>query len=173
MRDFVGLTLYHYFDLDHGESDAGLGDWLALRSRDLWLTHTGFYMASARALAYIGHILNDEELKARGLSRAEQLRRRIAFLYLKNGEDNFECPDGCYDTTPGPDMGLFSRIVPDKKRCDVLRNYFKRSGSVWPGDEEKLFLAELKNETLQEEMILNGELTKSGSFGWSQVNHIS
>jgi hypothetical protein len=68
-------------------------------------------------------------------------------------------------------MSLFSRIVPASHRCAVLKNYFSRSGSLWPGDEEKLFLKELKNQTLIEEMSLTGELVKDGdgySFGWSQ-----
>jgi hypothetical protein len=93
-------------------------------------------------------------------------------LYLKNGKENFDCPAECgAGLTPGPEMSLFSRIVPGKNRCAVLKNYFQRSGSLWPGDEEKLFLQELKNETLREEMVLAGDLTKDGdsfSFGWSQ-----
>lgn len=73
--------------------------------------------------------------------------------------------------TPGPEMSLFSRIVPGEKRCIVLKNYFKRSGSKWPGDEEKLFLNELKNKTYIQELLESGELTEEDDtywMGWSQ-----
>eukprot|EP00804_Cyclotella_cryptica_P001607 CCRYP_014947-RC/>CCRYP_014947-RC protein AED:0.04 eAED:0.04 QI:544/1/1/1/0.83/0.57/7/1193/975 len=152
----------------HGEK-SGLGDWLSLRGRDTWLTHTGFYMASARALAYIGQVLGDEKLRTKGLTRAKSIRERIAKLYLKNGQDNFDCPEGGASLTPGPEMSLFSRIVPGEKRCAVLKNYFRRSGSLWPGDEEKLFLKELKNKSLIEEMLRSGELIRDGeslTMGW-------
>jgi hypothetical protein len=32
---------------------SGLGDWLAMRGRDTYLTHTGFYMASGRCVCCI------------------------------------------------------------------------------------------------------------------------
>lgn len=153
---------------DHGEK-SGLSDWLSLRGKDTWLTHTGFYMASARALAYIGNVLGDQRVRTIGSTRAESLRARIAHLYLKNGKDNFDCPEGSASLTPGPEMSLFSRIVLGEKRCIVLKNYFRRSGSFWPGDEEKLFLKELKNESLIQDMLRSGELTKDGdswSMGW-------
>lgn len=133
------------------------------------MTHTGFYMASARALAYIGNILGDEKIRTKGLIRAKSIRERIANLYLKNGKDNFDCPEGDGHLTPGPEMSLFSRIVPGKKRCVVLKNYFRRSGSLWPGDEENLFLKELKNETLIQEMLRSGELYRDSerlTMGW-------
>ena len=76
--------------------------------------------------------------------------------------------EGSGYSTPGPELGLFSRIVPGEKRCNVLKNWFKRSGHRWPGDEEKLFLKELKDESLLKEMIKSGELTADGSMGWSQ-----
>lgn len=53
----------------------------------------------------------------------------------------------------------------------MLKNYFKRSGSKWPGDEEKLFLNELKNKTYIHEMLESGELTEEDDtywMGWSQ-----
>jgi hypothetical protein len=52
-----------------------------------------------------------------------------------------------------------------------LKNWFRRSGSKWPGDEEALFLSELKNRTLIKEMVHSGELTiedKKYWMGWSQ-----
>jgi hypothetical protein len=126
-------------------------------------------MASARALAYIGNVLGDEKVRTKGLTRAKSLRERILHLYLKNGKDNFDCPEGDGSLTPGPEMSLFSRIVLGEKRCTVLKNYFRRSGSLWPGDEEKLFLKELKNESLIQDMLRSGELTRDGenlSMGW-------
>jgi len=150
---------------------SGLSDWLSLRGKDTWLTHTGFYMASARTLAYIGNVLGDEKVLTKGLTRAKSLRERILHLYLKNGKDNFDCPECDGSLTPGPEMSLFSRIVLGEKRCTVLKNYFRRSGSLWPGDEEKLFLKELKNESLIQDMLRSGELTRDGeklSMGWSQ-----
>lgn len=41
----------------------------------------------------------------------------------------------------------------------------------WPGDEEKLFLSELRNRTTLKEMVRSKELTlenKQYWFGWSQ-----
>ena len=155
---------------EYGGEKSGLSDWLSLRGRDTWLTHTGFYMASARCVAYIAHALRDEKILNKGLAKAKQIQDRITRLYTQNGE-KFDCPECSNSLTPGPEMSLFSRIVPGDKRCDALRNYFQRSGSFWPGDEEKLFLSELKNETLLQEMVNNGELTKEGEtywFGWSQ-----
>ena len=164
---------------DTGEK-SGLSDWLALRGKDTWLTHTGFYMASARCVAYIAHMLNDKKTMDKGKSKARQLQERISTLYMKNGKQNFDCPECGGSLTPGPEMSLFSRIVPAGHRCAVLMNYFKRSGSFWPGDEEKLFLKELKNETLIQEMSLSEELIKDGdeySFSWCVrdvlfLNHI-
>eukprot|EP00804_Cyclotella_cryptica_P003648 CCRYP_002212-RD/>CCRYP_002212-RD protein AED:0.38 eAED:0.38 QI:0/0.4/0.16/0.83/0.4/0.16/6/0/804 len=150
---------------------SGLGDWLALRDRDTWLTHTAFYMASARAVAYISRELGDKDMQQKAFAKAEDIRSRISRLYLKNGKDTFDFPEGNSYATPGPEMSLFSRIVPGEKRCVVLKNYFKRSGSRWPGDEEKLFLQELKNKTYIHDMLEKGELIEEDDtywMGWSQ-----
>ena len=67
-------------------------------------------------------------------------------------------------------MSLFSRIVPGEKRCTVLKNWFKREGHTWPGEEEMSFLDEISdNDTMA--LVQNGELTKRGdkwAMGWSQ-----
>ncbi|KAL9187924.1 hypothetical protein ACHAXT_006302 [Thalassiosira profunda] len=149
---------------------SGLGDWLALRGRDTFLTHTAFYMASARCVAYIAKKLGDESMKKKSLMEAERIKQQIAGLYLRNGQDNFDFPRGHAGHTPGPEMSLFSRIVPGSKRCIVLKNWFKRSGSLWPGDEEKLFLRKL-DEGYKKEMVKTGELVKEQDgywMGWSQ-----
>jgi hypothetical protein len=127
-------------------------------------------MAAARCVAYISKKLGNEKMQRKSYVQAEITRARIAHLYLKNGMDNFDFPRGHADSTPGPEMSLFSRIVPGDKRCIVLKNWFQRSGSLWPGDEEKLFLEELE-ESYVEEMVRTGELTKEGDdyfMGWSQ-----
>jgi len=149
---------------------SGLGDWLALRGRDTFLTHTAFYMAAARCVAYISKQLGNDNMTRKSLAQAERIRKRIATLYLKNGRDNFDFPLGRAFETPGPELSLYSKIVPGEKRCAVLKNWFKRSGSVWAGDEEQLFLKEL-DESYAQEMVRTGELTKeSGGYymGWSQ-----
>ncbi|KAK1749276.1 alpha-L-rhamnosidase [Skeletonema marinoi] len=65
---------------------------------------------------------------------------------------------------PGPEMGLFARIVPGEKRCVVFENWFKREGSVWPGDEEKRFMDELSAEDTQF-LFDRGELKKAKRKG--------
>jgi len=135
----------------------GLSDWLGLRDKDTFLTHTGFYMASARSVAYIAQKLGMTLLKERGLTTANKLQDRINKLYFKNGRDDFDYPEGDAAGSPGPDMGLFARIVPGEKRCKVVRNLFKRKGNSWTGDEEELFLKELSND-LKKELIEAGEL---------------
>ena len=72
--------------------------------------------------------------------------------------------------SPGPEMSLYSRVVPGENRCTVLRRYFERKGHTWPGSDENAFMREMSESTKQE-MIQTGELTKRGqewSMGWSQ-----
>mmetsp|Transcript_16687 Transcript_16687/g.30306 ORF Transcript_16687/g.30306 Transcript_16687/m.30306 type:complete len:1349 (+) Transcript_16687:172-4218(+) len=168
----AGMLIKGYdeeLDEYHGQK-SGLGDWLAMRSRDTFLTHTAFYMAAARCVAYIARKVGDEKMTRKSLAQAEIIRKRIASLYLMNGKDDFDFPRGHASHTPGPEMSLFSRIVPGEKRCVVLKNWFKRSGSIWPGDEETLFLKEL-DESYAQEMVRTGELVKESDgyhMGWSQ-----
>eukprot|EP00804_Cyclotella_cryptica_P001631 CCRYP_014954-RC/>CCRYP_014954-RC protein AED:0.03 eAED:0.03 QI:528/1/1/1/1/0.8/5/1005/1077 len=149
---------------------SGLGDWLAMRARDTFLTHTGFYMASGRCIAYMAHVLEEKGAEERGMSVANQIRDRIARLYMKNGKDNFDFPKGHAENTPGPEMGLFSRIVPGEKRCIVLKNWFQRAGHTWPGEEEFKFI-DAMSEDDKNAWIESGQLTKRGNrwaMGWSQ-----
>jgi hypothetical protein len=151
--------------------EEGLGDWLALRPRDTYLTHTAFYMAAARCVAYIARKTGDDHMTKKGLLLAESIRKRIVNLYSIRGKEDFDYPNGYAIATPGPEMSLFSRIVPGEKRCAVLKNWFKRRGSTWHGDEETLFLKELDTEYAQQ-MTRTGELVRDDEKGyvmsWSQ-----
>ncbi|KAL7554634.1 hypothetical protein ACHAWF_018136 [Thalassiosira exigua] len=156
-------------DQYHGQK-SGLGDWLALRSRDTFLTHTAFYMAAGRCVAYLARKVNNEKLEERGMAVARKIQDRIVHLYLKNGRDDFDFPLGSTSHTPGPEMSLFSRIVPGEKRCIVLKNWFNRSGHTWPGDEENRFLRAISDED-KEALVRSGELSMRGkdmAMGWSQ-----
>lgn len=73
---------------------SGLGDWLALRDRDTFLTHIAFYMASARAVAYISNVLSEIQLQQKASNQADIVRERISRLYMKNGKDTFDFPEG-------------------------------------------------------------------------------
>mmetsp|Transcript_18521 Transcript_18521/g.40075 ORF Transcript_18521/g.40075 Transcript_18521/m.40075 type:complete len:1112 (-) Transcript_18521:1970-5305(-) len=149
---------------------SGLGDWLAMRSRDTYLTHTAFVMASGRCVAYIGRKVGLASVEDKGMAVAKKIQDRLVHLYMKNGKDNFDFPLGSESHTPGPEMGLYTRIVPGEKRCIVLKNWFRRSGHTWPGDEERLFIKEMSEEDKQV-WIETKELTKRGdewAMGWSQ-----
>jgi hypothetical protein len=103
---------------------SGLGDWLSFRGRDTWLTHESFYMAVARCIAYMAKRLETKELQLEeGLALAMDTEERIARLYLKNGKDRFLPPESeASKLSPGPEMSLYSRVVPGAKRCTVLRS---------------------------------------------------
>ncbi len=150
---------------------SGLGDWLCLPERDLFLTHTAFYMASGRCMAYIAKQLGEGGLYRRGLELANRIKARISRIYLKNGFDDFDFPKGTGSATPGPEMSLFTKIVPGEKRCAVLKNWFHRKGEIWFGDEENRFLAEL-DPSYSMEMFKSGELVKRNAthfaMAWSQ-----
>mmetsp|Transcript_584 Transcript_584/g.1146 ORF Transcript_584/g.1146 Transcript_584/m.1146 type:complete len:1344 (+) Transcript_584:204-4235(+) len=149
---------------------SGLGDWLAMRSRDTFLTHTAFYMAAGRCVAYIARKVGMKDVEEKGMAVAKKIQNRISDLYLKNGKDDFDFPKGGAVHTPGPEMSLFSRIVPGEKRCVILKNWFRRSGHTWPGDEENRFLDAISDEDATA-MVKTGELTKRGTkyaMGWSQ-----
>ncbi|EED93166.1 predicted protein [Thalassiosira pseudonana CCMP1335] len=170
----AGLKQKGYDDelVGYVKEGSGLGDWLTMRGRDTWLTHESFYMAVARCVAYIAKQLGtkSEELD-QGLATSKSVEDKIARLYLKNGNDHFLPPDGAAaNLSPGPEMSLYSRVVPAAKRCTVLRNYFRRKGHTWPGSEESRFIKEIPDATVSE-MVESTELSKRGSiwaFGWSQ-----
>jgi hypothetical protein len=64
-------------------------------------------MGSARCVAYIANILQDKKILARGKAKAKQLQNRISDLYLKNGKDTFDCPEGSGSLTPGTSKSAF------------------------------------------------------------------
>jgi hypothetical protein len=168
-KNFEAGMLEKGYDKDLNEylgQKSGLGDWLGMRSRDTFLTHAGFYMAAARSLAYISRKVGLEAKgpEQKGMATAKVIQDRIAYLYLKNGMDNFDFPRGKAKHSPGPEMGLFARIVPGEKRCIVLENWFKREGSAWPGDEEKRFLSELSDSDTKY-LFDKGELMKTKRRG--------
>jgi hypothetical protein len=168
-KNFEAGMLEKGYDKDLNEylgQKSGLGDWLGMRSRDTFLTHAGFYMAAARSLAYISRRVGLEAKgpEQKGMATAKVIQDRIAYLYLKNGMDNFDFPRGKAKHSPGPEMGLFARIVPGEKRCIVLENWFKREGSAWPGDEEKRFLSELSDSDTKY-LFDKGELMKTKRRG--------
>lgn len=105
---------------------SGLGDWLTFRGRDTWLTHESFYMAVARCIAYMAKRLGTDLTSSAvedGVALATVVKERIATLYLMNGKDCFLPPeDQAKNLSPGPEMSLFSRVVPGEKRCTVLRS---------------------------------------------------
>jgi alpha-L-rhamnosidase len=153
---------------------SGLGDWLTFRGRDTWLTHQGFYMAVARCIAYmakrLGSSLPETQLEE-GLALAEHTKEKIARIYLMNANDHFLPPEeAAKNLSPGPEMSIYSKIVPGKKRCTVLRNYFRREGHTWPGSDEMNFIDESPEEVI-DEMVKTKEVSKRGdkwAMGWSQ-----
>lgn len=108
---------------------SGLGDWLSFRGRDTWLTHESFYMAVARCIAYMANRLGSRLPSSAvddGMSLAAKVKERITTLYLMNGNDCFLPPESqAKNLSPGPEMSLFSRVVPGEKRCTVLRSKFR------------------------------------------------
>jgi len=153
---------------------SGLGDWLTFRGRDTWLTHQSFYMATARSIAYIATKLGKEDEISQALELATSVKNRIVNLYLHHG--TFLPPEGAAaQLSPGPEMSLYSRVVPGQERCTVLQGYFRRKGHTWPGSDENRFVQEVSKATLNE-MIESGEVTKRGdkwSMGWSQWHGFS
>ena len=105
---------------------SGLGDWLTFRGRDTWLTHESFYMAVARCIAYMANRMGSDLPSSQldeGIALAKDVKERIARLYLMNGNDCFLPPESAAkNLSPGPEMSLFSRVVPGSKRCSVLRS---------------------------------------------------
>lgn len=131
-------------------------------------------MASARSVAYIAEKLGTKgsELEL-ALAISNLVKERISRLYLKNNQ-GFVPPDPRANVmSPGQEMGLFSRMVPGDRRCNVLRHYFTRKGHTWPGSAEMSFLRHITEETLQS-MKETGEVTIRGrdtnAMGWSQWN---
>ena len=149
---------------------SGLGDWLTFRGRDTWLTHQSFYMATARCVAYIASKLGKQQELSEAIGLAKSVEDRIVRLYSRSKGAFLPPEPGSGELSPGPEMSLYSRVVPGQNRCKVLRNYFYRKGHTWPGSDENRFVQEMTKST-ENEMVESGELTKRGSLwsmGWSQ-----
>ena len=158
IEDKYGKELNGYYG-----GDGGLGDWLALTSRDTWLTHHAYFMATARSIGYLAKRLGGKDGQgAVALELADEIKKKINALYMKR--DTFRLSPNV-DWTPGPEMGLFARIVPGSKRCAVLREYIRLVGSedpvLWPGDEERLFFRHL-NKYDFDEMLKLDKVRKDG-----------
>lgn len=110
---------------------SGLGDWLTFRGRDTWLTHQSFYMATARAVAYIASKLGKDEQVGIAKEVATSVEDRIVRLYSRAGGAFLPPEDQGANMSPGPEMSLYSRVVPGENRCTVLRHYFNRKGHTW------------------------------------------
>ena len=121
-------------------------------------------MAASRCVAYISYKLGNLKMQKKSIALAETIRNRISRLYLMNGRDTFTYPMTQHPATPGPEMSLFAKIVPGKKRCKVLKNWFRRKGEPWDGDEETLFLKEL-DPSYAEQMTKAGILMKDRRSG--------
>jgi hypothetical protein len=167
-----GIRAKNYDDNLRGylKEGSGLGDWLSFRGRDTWLAHQSFYMATARSIAYMASKLDKVEQATTALEVANSVKHRIARLYLRK-DGSFRPPEiEASRLSPGPEISLYSRVVPGNKRCTVLHRYLFREGHTWPGSEEAAFLRNISDNTLNE-MIESGEVTKRGSIwsmGWSQ-----
>ena len=144
----VGKNLENYMG-DAG----GLGDWLSLLHRDTWLTHQAFFMATARCVAYLAEKLGHNESKQASLSLANKIKDNINSLYMKDGDDAFRMKK-TLDLTPGPELALYTRIVPGEKRCAVSKEWFRIASSDTPvysmPNEEKAFLHKLNKKDLEE-----------------------
>jgi hypothetical protein len=144
----------------------GLSDWGAIRTRDTWLTHNAFYMASARAIGYLAARLegstNYSEIGTSALTLAYKIKGDINALYMNNND--FRMRKNA-EWTPGPEMGLYARIVPVKERCTVLKKWAQQVGSeeivTWPGDEEQRFFRRLNKKDL-DEMIKHEKVRRNG-----------
>lgn len=170
-----GMTAKGYEEdlVNYKKEGSGLGDWLTFRGRDTWLTHQSFYMATARALAYISQKLGKEEQIQPALELASLVKERISRLYVRQNYGSFLPPNSlAWELSPGPEMSLFSRVVPGQLRCTILRGYFQRKGHTWPGSDEMAFVREMPEST-KKEMVESGEITRRGgewAMGWSQVS---
>jgi hypothetical protein len=145
----VGRNLEKY-----SGNKGGLGDWLSLLSRDTWLTHNTFFMATARCVAYLAAKLGEETIKGDSVGIANEIIGSINRLYMKDDDDAFRMKR-TLDLTPGPEIALFARIVPGKRRCSVVREWMKLAASKEPiydslGNEEAAFLRQVNKDDLQE-----------------------
>lgn len=146
--DRVGNNLENY-DGNRG----GLGDWLSILSRDTFLTHNSFFMATARSVAYLAEKLGKNDMKLDSLVLADKIKSKINSLYMRNDDDGFRIKSNL-DLSPGPELALWSRIVPGQRRCKVVDEWIRIQTNEEPvygmSDEEKKFFYQLNKKDLEE-----------------------
>ena len=165
---------------DHNGSDeGGLGDWLAIFRNDSWLTHNAFFLATARAVAYLTKKVvevDTRRLRNDGLSQtayhkvfssavrtATQIERNITKVF--KGDFFSYDPDRRLKNM-AQDLGLHTRIVHGSKRCSVLRHWLRVAGDEqnmsWGGGEEVLFHSLLRKDE-NATMLREGRLLPEGA----------
>jgi len=152
-------------DLDNIKCcEGGLSDWLTLSARDTYLGHHTFYMASARAVVYLAAQWKRLGAKEPRIDNAQISARKAESdmiatmhkMYMKDGL--FRLRPNTY-MTPGPDLGLFAKVVPGDQRCSVLYEFVKQAGSDqrkrWPGEDENRFFQQLNETELKNDLALD------------------
>ena len=170
----------------------GLGDWLAIAPVDNWLTHHTFYMASARAVAYLASKLFQNRyigipdnsaqeagethrvLAVTSLQRAKQIERTIRSFYVEN---TFSIGGGPQDGI-GQDAGLFTRAAEGQSRCSILKSWLIATGNgdsrIWPGDEEVRFHQHLETSeyrAMQEAGLIAFELEANKTWAMYKTRY--
>lgn len=171
--DRVGVNLENY-----NGNEGGLGDWLSLLSRDTYLTHNAFFMATARCVAYLADKIGNTEMKRESLAVADAIMdKNINHLYMKDDDPGFRIKT-TLSLTPGPELGLFARIVPGSRRCGVVKEWIKLQTSPMPhqvGEEERKFYSQVDKKDLEELKKLGlVRVTRSGKVAgvWTRGNHM-
>jgi hypothetical protein len=102
------------------------------------------------------------EIGKSALALANEIKDDINALYMANND--FQIKNNT-EWTPGPEMGLFTRIVPGTERCTILKKWICHAGSeepvTWPGDEEQRFFRHLNNQDL-DDMIKHKKVKRNG-----------
>ena len=173
------LRMYGRSGDHNGTNEGGLGEWLALTRNDSWLTHNAFFLATARAVAYLANKILDLDshrlendgvsqsaylnLLASAVETATQLEYTITKVFKG---DTFSYNPGILLKNTAQDLGLHTRIVRGSKRCSVLRHWLHATGdesrSIWPGDEEILFHSLLRKDE-NASMLSEGLIESDGS----------
>jgi len=164
------LRMYGDESVPHSKIDrskGGLGDWYSITSADVWITHHAFYLASARAVAYLASIAGSSQQALRAKKTAIEIENIISSAYA--GDTFSYMPHPNHQTAQ--DLGLFAKVMDGEKRCTTLRSWLRATASGgnvdWPGDEEQLFLKHLDSsdyETLKAGGHINYNADTQKSF---------
>ena len=137
------------------------------------MAHQAYYLASARAVSYLGRhylaqqMLGDATEKTDivtslkfSLDVSGDLVKNITEKYLK--DDQFRWRVGQY-LTPGPDLGLYAKVVPGNKRCLVLMHFLREAASSkkqeWGGREDSYLYEYMNGADLEEELKKTDKVT--------------